>query len=160
MDLWLIFDLPTKLIYYDIYFLIALAWLLVQYIIQIYYLLSVRKLMTAIRPHNRMINPDLIWLGLIPVFRFVWPFVMNPLVCGSVKRDMEESGIDEYGDYGRFMGIAYPFLGLAKNFIPFGSLVSIPEFLVWVFFWMKLNEYRKRIVEVGGVSEHPDLLDN
>lgn len=160
MDLHLLFDLPTKFIHYDIFFQIALAWFLVQYIILIYYLLSVRKVLIAIRPHNRAIHPDIVWLGLIPVFRLVWPFVLNPLLCTSIKRDMTESGIDEYGDYGLVMGIAYPFLGLVKYFIPFGSLISVPEFLIWVFFWRKLNEYRNRIVEAGGVSEHTDLLDS
>lgn len=155
MDIWL-FDGTTL----HVYFFYALIYVLVQYTLFFFYLRSLSRLLKVIQPGNRRLEPGLVWIGMIPGVNLLWPFVMNPLICSSVKKEMESRGIDEYGDYGMALGIISPLLAFG-GFVPYvGRLINVAGLITWCLFWVKMNEYRKRLDDAGAKQHREDLLDS
>jgi hypothetical protein len=142
------------------YFLYILIFLVVHYTILVFYLRMVARLLVAVQPENRRLSPGIVWIGLIPFFHLVWPLILNPLVCRSVRAELESRKKDEYGNYGMAPGILFPLMILAGSFIPWiGRFITAGGFLIWFLFWMRLNDYKRRIEE-GQLKQEGDLLDD
>lgn len=129
--------------------------------VQIFYLLTLNRLMNAISPHNRKMQPGNVWLNLIPFFNIIWPFIMNPNIVDSVRAELTERGRPEPGDYGRTMGIMYPAFS-AAGIIPFlGYLTAIPTIIFWIIFWVKMSGYKTMIENMGpNTNPQPNPYSN
>lgn len=148
------FGIPATYLFY------GLLYFIVQYTILFFYLRQVSRLLYAMQPASRKLNPGIVWIGMIPVFHLIWPLILNPLVCSSVRAELESRKKDEYGDYGMVLGIVYPVMMLTGGYIPYiGRFVTAGSFLLWFLFWMRLNDYKRRIEE-GQLKHDGDLLDN
>ncbi len=143
--------------------LIALA---IGLVINIFFLLTLQNTLKACRPQNRLLPPGQVWLQLIPLFNLVWPFIMNPKVSDSVKKELESRGHREQGDYGRTIGILYPAFNFG-TWIPFlGGLLSLAILVLWIMYWVKMSGYKNKIemlpVDDSGsinYSGQTDILD-
>lgn len=149
------------------FFVFARIALLVAYVLSI---LTVYKTLKSCSKHNQLIDPALVWLSLVPILNFIWPFYFNPKISATIKKELEErQGESGYDSYGFAIGLIYPSFALLyliyemlPIFIPYLSLLLFFAFIIsWIIFWYKIVEYKKQIESMGeNVHFKNDLLDS
>ncbi len=129
--------------------------------VAVFYLLTLQNLLKEISPSNRQVEPSNVWLMFIPLFNVIYPFILYPKICDSVKKELVERGMSESGDYGRGIGITMPILSLV-SFIPvLGGLASIANLVLFILFWSKMAGYKSKLINskgLEGISNRPDIL--
>ena len=141
--------------------IILLLIILVSITVSVFYLLTLQNLLKEISVSNREIEPSNVWLMFIPLFNMIYPFILYPKICDSVKKEMESRNMAESGDYGRSIGITMPILSLC-GIIPFlGSLAGIANLVLFIIFWSKMAGYKTRLINsrgMQGISNRTDIL--
>lgn len=133
-------------------------------VLAVFYLKTLQDVLKEVSPNNRQVEPGNVWLMFIPVFNVIYPFILYPKICDSVKLEMMERSLEETGDYGRGIGITMPILGIC-GFIPYLNLLTgIANFILWIIFWSKMNGYKNTLkyakASAGpSISAREDLLD-
>jgi hypothetical protein len=143
-----------------VFILIVLA---ISITIAILYLMNLQNLLKEIAPKNRLVEPGNVWLMLIPLFNIIYPFILYPKICDSVKAEFEFRGNPEAGDYGRALGITMPILGLV-GFVPFlGTFAGLANLVIFIIFWVKMAEYKNKLKKMhksgDGISASSELID-
>jgi hypothetical protein len=132
--------------------------LVIALVIAIFYFLTLQKALSRVQPRNRLMEPGLVWLGLIPLFNIVWSFFIATRVPGSLRNEFQDQGRDDGSDYGRGIGLANAILGAVSAalqgiasvtqdaairgiFAPLG-LASLVLFII---FWVKIAGYSGRL---------------
>lgn len=141
--------------------LVIVVGFIIGFVINIFYLLTLNRLLNVISPQNRKMVPGNVWLNLIPLFNIIWPFIMNPNITDSVRAELAERGRTEPGDYGRTLGILYASFS-AAGIIPYlGILTGIPAFVIWIIFWVKMAGYKTMIESLGpNTNPQPNPYSN
>lgn len=128
------------------------------------YLLNLQNALKEVSEKNREVPPANVWLMFIPLFNIIYPFILYPRICDSIKKEYASRGLEEQGDFGRSIGITMPILSLC-NLIPvLGALAGIANFVLLIVFWVKIAGYKEKLRtspkgEGMGVGSNPDLLD-
>ena len=133
--------------------------LIIFCVVQLFYLLTLSKTIAAVRPEFRKVTPGQAWLGFIPIFHLIWPFIINPKVIASIREDLEDRGYSENGDFGKTLGSVYPGLRIAGNIPTIGGLFGLGYLVVFIIWWVKLGGYKSKL-ETLKTSKREDLLDN
>jgi cell division protein FtsW (lipid II flippase) len=60
----------------------------------IFYLLSLRKTMKAIRPENRTITPGMVWILLVPYFQIILQFWITKAMADSLVKEYRARGLE------------------------------------------------------------------
>ena len=96
-------------------------------------------------PPSRMMSPGLVWLLLIPLFSIVWNFFVVIALADSLGDEFRLRNIPTTDPKpGKSVGIAMAVCG-ACMIIPFVNILAIlPEFILWVFYWVKMAEFSRR----------------
>lgn len=130
------------------------------------FLLNQYNLLKAIRPENRLMQPGLVWLQIIPYFGFIWQFVVVTRIAGSIKKELEAEeensvlGMSEHAaeTWGQrptlAMGLSFCILGTisvcinyshpARPLALISSLIMLAAFVCMVIYWVQLSSYKKR----------------
>jgi len=143
--------------------LVVIVALLITVVVQTLYLLTLSRTIESIRPEFRKVEPGQAWLGFIPIFHLIWPFIINKRVAESIKADMEDRGIDEAGDYGKQIGTIYPAVRIGGNIPLIGILCTLAYLVLFIMWWVKLGNFRNKLQAAGnngGSSSRHELLDN
>ncbi len=134
--------------------------------VAILYLLNLQNLLKQVGQERQLVPPTNVWLMFIPFFNIIYPFILYPRICDSIKAEFEYRGMQEAGDYGRGIGIAMPILGLC-GIIPFlGALAGLANFVLFIIFWVKMAGYKTKLIDspavagVDSVGSSTDLLDS
>ncbi|MBN1822417.1 MAG: hypothetical protein JXR31_11360 [Prolixibacteraceae bacterium] len=113
----------------------------------IFYLITLQKTLYAVSIENRKMPPEQVWLSLIPLFGLVWQFIIVNRIADSLKFEFASKGIrtDEERP-GISLGLAYCIL-FCCSIIPFlGFLTSIGGFICWIIYWVKIGEYKNKLI--------------
>src|SRR5262245_57637499 len=86
-------------------------------IMVVFYLLTLQKALTRVSPRNRLMDPGLVWLNLIPIFNIIWAFFIAIRVPGSLKNEFRSRGLDDGSDYGKGIALANCILGVISTFV-------------------------------------------
>lgn len=148
--------------------LLSLSVFLVVFFLSIFlvpavlFLVSQQNTLKAIQPHNRLMQPGEVWLQLIPLFGLVWQFIVVKRIAESLEREFESWKGDSFladveaialsDVYKRptyDIGMAYCIL-ICLSVIPFlGSFASIAALICWIIYWVRLVEYKNRVLNRG-----------
>jgi hypothetical protein len=124
---------------------VGLAVLAVGLVIAIFFFLTQSKALKLCHRDNRTMEPGQVWLSLIPVFGYIWQFVVINRIAESLRNEFRDRGYRRQDDYGTSLGIAYLVLQLA-GIIPFvGPLLSIAGLVCFIMYWVKLAGYNKEL---------------
>ena len=102
----------------------------------------------------------------IPFFNNIYPFILYPRICDSIKAEFEYRGMQEAGDYGRGIGIAMPILGLCGIIPLLGVFASITNFILFIVFWVKMAGYKSKLINspaigiTSPIGSSTELLDS
>jgi len=127
-------------------------------LLAVFYLLNLQNLLKQIKHHNRLVEPANVWLMFIPLFNLIYPFILYPKICDSVKKEFEERNASKAGDYGRSIGIAMPILGLCGIIPVLGSLAGLANLVLFILFWVKMAGYKNELMQKGQINN--SLLDS
>lgn len=153
---------------YEGLFAILVVVVLMAIAILIAYLLTLQNVLKEIGPENRTVQPNNVWLMLIPLFSIGYAFILYPKISESLRKEYDERDIIGGGDYGKGLGMTAAILGvigLINNVLDLGvigSLVGVASLIVMIVFWVKMSEFKKRLQKTpnsGGISSNPDILD-
>jgi uncharacterized membrane protein YhaH (DUF805 family) len=135
--------LVVILIFVGVFVLIALA-------IQIFFLLTLSRLLQRVHPRNRLMEPGQVWLNLIPCFNLVWRFITVNRIHESLRSEFYDLREEERGeDYGKQIGTAWLILELC-GFIPYiGTLFSIAGLVCFILYWVKMHGYSQKLKMLG-----------
>lgn len=131
----------------------------------IMYYLNLQNMLKEIHPSNRTIEPTNVWLMFIPLFNIVYGFIMYSKITESIKNEYEARGYNDGGNYLKGLGMAIPILAIVGIIPTFGSVASLAGLVVWIIYWVKSAEIKKRLMSSpneggnGGMSSNPDILD-
>ncbi len=78
----------------------------------IFYLLTLQKALSRVSPRNRLMEPGLVWLLLIPCFNIIWQFIIAVRVPGSLQNEFRARGRDDGSDYGNELAMTNAILGI------------------------------------------------
>jgi hypothetical protein len=99
--------------------------ILIALVIHIFFLLTMMRALQRVSPPNRLMQPGMVWLNLIPCVNLVWQFFIATQVPDSLKNEFQARGLPEQGDFGRGIGLGYCILSIITTvlgFIPRGGL--------------------------------------
>jgi hypothetical protein len=119
------------------------VWLVVGF----FFLLNLRDLLTQVSPQNRAMQPDQVWLNLIPLFNLVWIFVTIVKVRDSVSAEFQSRGWAPKGDFSFGLGIAAAILTIL-SWGPFG----LAALVCWIVYWIRMSELKSQLIAYRGYS--------
>lgn len=109
----------------------------------IFYLLTLQGTLREISRENRRMQPEQVWLSLIPIFGIVWQYFIVSRVADSLYLEFRKRNIyvpEQKPGYN--FGIAYCIL-ISVSIIPMIGLLSVIGAAVcWVIYWVKISDYR------------------
>jgi hypothetical protein len=139
---------------------IAGVVLAITLVIAIFYLLTLQKALSRVSPRNRLMEPGMVWLMLIPCVNIIWQFMIAINVPGSLRNEFRDRGRDDGSDYGKSIALTNCILGLVSGTISnvvsrmpnleraglvislIGSVAGIVLFIV---FWVKIANYSSQL---------------
>jgi hypothetical protein len=114
---------------------------------QIFYLICLQNTIKEISIENRTIQPNQVWLTLIPLFGLFWQFFMVKKISQSLAAEFSKRNIIVHNDKpGYSLGLTYCFL-LCCGIIPgIGILFGFAGFVVMIVYWVKINQYKNLLI--------------
>jgi ACS family hexuronate transporter-like MFS transporter len=135
--------------------MMAAIGLLVGLGVGIVFLLTLQRAVERCAPQNRELSPGQVWLILIPLFNFVWQFILVSRIAKTLSREFASRGTPPApvpDDYGRSFGTAWCVLNVV-SFIPFvGILTGLAGFMCWIIYWVEISRYSRALAEGGAVA--------
>lgn len=112
----------------------------------VFFLLTVRGALLACATESRRMEPDLVWLQLIPFFGLVWQFFVVTAVADSLEAEYRRRGLPAGPDPGRSLGLAMCVLSVC-GIVPFVGVLTLPASLVClVLYWMRIAAAKNHLV--------------
>jgi len=123
-----------------------LFFMLLWLVPAIFYLLMLQKAFTRCAPESRAMDPNMVWLMLIPIFGIVWHFIIVNNMAKSLGAEFAKRNIViEEAEPGKKVGMPMCILS-ACGIIPFiGILAGIAALVFWVMYWIKIAEYSEKL---------------
>ena len=115
-------------------------------VVGILYLLTLQNLLNRVKPENRTVSPGNVWLLLIPIFNWIYPFILYPKISESVAKEFQSRGLPADGDFGKGLGITMPILTLCGIIPVIGALAGLANLVIWIIFWAKMSKYKNQLV--------------
>ena len=125
-----------------IFFILLLV--LAPYII---FLVMLSRTIRLCAPHNRTIEPGLVWLVLIPLFGTIWYFIVVGRVADTIAAECRQRNIpldEQRPAYN--VGLAFCILACCTWIPLIGGLCSIAGLICWIVYWVRIVRY-KNILE-------------
>jgi hypothetical protein len=131
-------------------------------ILTIFFLITQSKTLKAIQQANRLMEPGMVWLQLIPLFGLAWQFIVVTRIADSLKNEFnswQNDTILGYADSESMklanqqptldIGFTYCILFCCSIIPFFGLLIAVAGLVCWIIYWVKLAEYKKKITRRG-----------
>jgi hypothetical protein len=150
--------------YFQILLLLALI------IPAIFFMLTQQNTLRVLKPENRLMNPGLVWLQIIPLFGQIWQFFVVSRIAKSIRKEIafrqddsilgfsDITAAEEQGKLPTFaIGITYCSLytagiiingnGLEKPLLltMIGGLGTLGGMICWIVYWVQLGQYLRKL---------------
>jgi hypothetical protein len=113
------------------------AYFAIFLVVGFFFLLNLRDLLQRISPQNQAMEPNQVWLNLIPLFNLVWIFITVIRVRESLQAEFRSRGWAPQGDFGYGLGLAAAILSIL-NWGPLG----VAAFICWIIYWVRMSELK------------------
>ncbi len=117
------------------------------YALKVPFLLTLRNALLACHPDNRRMDPNAVWLGLIPVFSYFWHFRVIHAVADTFRAEYQDRGLDDTGPWGERLGwraqIYLPLLAVPAVNVVAGILFAVFSISYWGRVAFRTRELRK-----------------
>jgi divalent metal cation (Fe/Co/Zn/Cd) transporter len=125
---------------------VILVLLILFLIPAIFYLRTLQNTLQFISPENRKMPPANVWLLFIPIFNYVWHFIIVIKLADSIKSEaLKRNVFLQEGKPGYDIGIAMCVLHCC-SFIPIiGGFAGLGVLVCWIIYWVKIVNYKKQL---------------
>ena len=108
------------------------------------FLLTLQNALKKCAPASRTMKPGKVWLMLIPVFGFVWQFIIVLNISKSLKNEFARRGMPcSEENPGQATGLAMCVCGCCI-FIPLvGEFVGAAGFVLWIVYWNRIANFSR-----------------
>jgi hypothetical protein len=143
--------------------------------IAVLFLLTQQNTLKAVRRENRLMQPGLVWLQLIPVVGQIWQFIVVLRIAKSIRKEIKfVQGDSLFGSSDLnvaeklthratlAIGISYCTLtlvgalfnlfmtaGQESPLIPIVGLIFLTGIVCWIIYWVRLAQSRKILVRAA-----------
>jgi hypothetical protein len=115
-------------------------------LVMVFFILTLQNALKRCAPQNRRMDPALVWLLLIPLFHYVWIFIVVNNIADSLAAEFRQRNIAAEPYPGRSIGLAYGILAVC-SVIPFVGLVTgLPALICWIVYWVRISNYSSQLV--------------
>ena len=130
------------------FLLVLMVAIFFSLVVGIFYLLTLEKALKNCAPASRTMKPWKVWLTLIPIFGFIWQFVVVMNIAKSLKNEFARLGIRcPEPTLGQNIGLAQCVCN-SCIFIPLlGRVAAIPGFVLWIVYWKRIASYSRVLEE-------------
>ncbi len=125
-----------------VFLVVGLPLICVVILATVFFLLNLRNLLRQVSPQNRTMQPDYVWLNLIPLFGYAWMIITVMRVRDSVRAEFKSRGWSPQGDFGFGVGLAFAILAIVS-----GLLTFIPMLVCWIIYWAKTSELARQLAQ-------------
>ena len=140
-------DLPPAI--QAVVIIIGVLFFLVMLGITIFILYLLYKLLDALPPQYRLMEPGLVWLLLIPCFNLIWNFFVYPRIARSYQNYFYAHGRTDVGDCGATLGVWFSVCHVLISIPCVNYITGIfcgPAMLVLLIIYLiKLHELKRQI---------------
>jgi hypothetical protein len=126
--------------------LVAGSVFLVAIAVAIAFIVFLGRLLSKCAPASRTMRPGMIWLSLIPVFGFIWSFLVVSALAQSLANEFRARGIaSTEPEPGKTIGMAMC-VCQACGIIPYLNILAGPVALIlWILYWVKMAGYSRML---------------
>ncbi len=117
-----------------------------MFVVFIFYLLTMSRILELCHPHTRKMNPGEVWMVFIPAFGIVWQFIMIGRVADSLAIEFRNRNLqlDEERP-GYSTGLTSQILMIC-SVVPFlGILSAIAGCIMLIIYWNKMRAYKNTL---------------
>lgn len=123
----------------------GLIGLLAGIVIEVFFILTLRKALLRCSIENRSMSPNLVWLLLVPIFHFIWNFFVVINLANSLHSEFRKRGISTEPFPGKSIGLAYSILSTMQIIPLIGLFIAIPALICFIVYWIKISEYSNKL---------------
>lgn len=129
---------------YGVLYLLMVFVLLVVYI---FFLFSLQKTLELIDISSRTMHPAQVWLALIPIFSFIWEFIMVSRISDSIRNESNRLHIPlEEPKPAYRIGLTMAILSVCGIVPGIDVIASLASAVAMIFYWKKVIWYKKLIL--------------
>lgn len=122
----------------------------------IFYFITLQKALTAVSNTNRQMPAAQVWLCLIPIFNFVWIFVVVNRIAESFRLECGRLNIPSSEKKPtQNIGIAMIILYFCTLIPGIQIFASIGFIVCWIIHWINVNRFKNLII----ANKDNDSLD-
>jgi hypothetical protein len=141
---------------------------LVMIVLTILYLLTLQKALSRVAPRNRLMEPAMVWLMLVPCFNLVWQFLVAIRVPDSLRNEFKDRERDDGSDYGKSIALTRCIIDIAgavvsniftnipdMQMIGYGisGVVTLIGLTLFFIFWVRIAGYSRMLAEYEGYRD-------
>ena len=159
------------LVVFVVVFVIGLA---IYLTVAIFYLLTLQRALDKVSPRNRLMEPGMVWLMLIPLFNEIWQFFVASRLPDSLKAEFQDRRRDDGSNYGKTIAMTRAGIAIANIFLAVGSnvvnlamdapelslamsipanILSLVSLVLFIIFWVKIANYGRMLSEDEGLLD-------
>ena len=125
--------------------LLAILLILGIIIVNIVYLLFLRRVFLGCKEENRTTSPNIVFLLLIPLVGGIYHFVIVLDIAKSLKAELDSLNITTESMPGQTIGLSMCAFRILAYLPHFGLFFAIISLFCWIFYWTKINSYYSQI---------------
>lgn len=140
MQILNIMDWRGDQMFYTIMVIIPIVLLL--FVTAVLFIRSIHQLFENASPESRTIEPIMTWLLMIPIFNFVWMFVVLKSVQQLLYQELRLRNLEFKGDSLYNIGLV---LAISNIFVlfPYIRWITIPTSLIlFIIYWRQILKYK------------------
>lgn len=108
----------------------------------VFYLVTLQKVLARCSEQSRTVSPQSVWLMLIPIFNFVYHFILVNAIARSLRTEFSRRGIAVNDpEPGKSLGIAMCLLHIGAMIPMMGVLFALAGITCWILYWVKIADY-------------------
>ncbi|GMQ92054.1 MAG: hypothetical protein BMS9Abin11_1371 [Gammaproteobacteria bacterium] len=119
--------------------------ILVWYVVNVFYLLTLNKALKRVDTSRRGMSPGMVWLNLIPLFNLGWHIYTVVQMSDALAKEFDARQIGYEGKPGYVIGLVASIL-MATSIIPYlGGLLFIGGVVCGIVYWVQIADFSKKI---------------
>lgn len=111
----------------------------------IFFILTLQNTLKAIAPQNRKIQPERAWLLLIPLFRYVWTFIVVIRISESIALEYSSRKLPYPPKPTYNIGLTYAAFACGIIIPEINIIAGLGALVSWVTYWGKVNEFKTQL---------------
>ena len=132
---------------------------------------TLKSAIQVVKPHNRRINPNEVYLMLIPLFNNVWVFIMVNRMADSFDNELRSRNLTYTPKPTYNIGLAYAVLNLACLILPYilpfyylgySLVVNIALIVCFIAYWISVSNIKSELESGVGsnITNNSNVFNN